>query len=141
SRVKLIAEPWDVGEGGYQVGGFPMGWAEWNGRYRDSVRDYWRVESGMLAELAERFTGSSDLYQNDDRLPTASINFITAHDGFTLNDLVTYEEKRNSANMEDNRDGEENNRSWNCGYEGPTSDEHVNALRFRQKRNLLTTLF
>jgi len=141
SEVKLIAEPWDIGEGGYQVGGFPMGWAEWNGKYRDCVRDYWRGESGMLAELAERFTGSHDLYSNDDRLPTASINFITAHDGFTLNDLVTYEQKRNEANGEDSQDGESHNRSWNCGHEGPTDEEEVNRLRFRQKRNLLTTLF
>ncbi|ODS73445.1 MAG: glycogen debranching enzyme GlgX [Cytophagaceae bacterium SCN 52-12] len=141
SRVKLIAEPWDVGEGGYQVGKFPMGWAEWNGLYRDSVRDYWRAESGMLAELAERFTGSSDLYQSSYRLPTASINFITAHDGFTLHDLVSYNEKHNEANLEENSDGESHNRSWNCGQEGPSDDEEVNRLRFRQKRNLLTTLF
>lgn len=141
SQVKLIAEPWDVGEGGYQVGKFPIGWAEWNGLYRDCVRDYWRAESGMLAELAERFTGSSDLYQSDYRLPTASINFITAHDGFTLHDLVSYNEKHNNANLEENRDGENHNRSWNCGAEGPTDDPEINQLRFRQKRNLLTTLF
>lgn len=141
SNVKLIAEPWDIGEGGYQVGGFPMGWAEWNGKYRDCVRDYWRGESGMLAELAERFTGSHDLYSNDNRLPTASINFITVHDGFTLNDLVTYENKLNADNLEDNQDGESHNRSWNCGHEGPTDNEEVNQLRQRQKRNLLTTLF
>ncbi|GAA4432319.1 glycogen debranching protein GlgX [Ravibacter arvi] len=141
SRVKLIAEPWDVGEGGYQVGKFPMGWAEWNDLYRDCVRDYWRGESGMLAELAARFTGSSDLYQNDFRLPTASINFVTAHDGFTLQDLVSYNEKNNLANQEENRDGENYNRSWNCGHEGPTTDEAVLKLRLRQKRNFLTTLF
>src|SRR3954453_7005029 len=115
SQVKLIAEPWDIGEGGYQVGKFPQGWAEWNGRYRDCMRDYWRGENSMLAEFAERFTGSSDLYKNDYRMPTASINFITAHDGFTLNDLVSYNEKHNEANGEGNNDGESHNRSWNCG--------------------------
>jgi isoamylase len=136
----LIAEPWDVGEGGYQVGKFPPGWAEWNGKYRDCMRDYWRGADSMLAEFAERFTGSADLYKNDYRFPTASINFITAHDGFTLNDLVSYNEKHNEANREDNKDGESYNRSWNCGAEGPTDDEGINKLRAQQKRNLLTTL-
>ncbi|MGN6394406.1 MAG: glycogen debranching protein GlgX [Mucilaginibacter sp.] len=141
SQVKLIAEPWDVGEGGYQVGKFPPGWAEWNGKYRDSVRDYWKGADSMLGEFAQRFTGSPDLYQDDYRRPTASINFITAHDGFTLNDLVSYNEKHNEANGEDNNDGENNNRSWNCGAEGPTDDPEINALRSLQKRNFLTTLF
>ena len=141
SQVKLIAEPWDIGEGGYQVGKFPQGWAEWNGRYRDCMRDFWRGENSMLAEFAERFTGSSDLYKNDYRMPTASINFITAHDGFTLNDLVSYNEKHNAANGEDNNDGESHNRSWNCGAEGETDNPDVIALRNKQKRNFLTTLF
>jgi glycogen operon protein len=141
SQVKLIAEPWDVGEGGYQVGNFPPGWAEWNGKYRDCIRDYWRGAESMLGEFAERFTGSPDLYKDDYRRPTASINFITAHDGFTLNDLVSYNEKQNWANGEDNNDGENHNRSWNCGAEGPTKDSEVLQLRARQKRNLLTTLF
>ncbi|HEY3404735.1 MAG TPA: glycogen debranching protein GlgX [Ohtaekwangia sp.] len=141
SQVKLIAEPWDIGEGGYQVGQFPPGWAEWNGKYRDCIRDYWRGADSMLAEFAQRFTGSSDLYQGNDRSPTASINFITAHDGFTLHDLVSYNEKHNEANGEDNQDGESHNRSWNCGSEGPSDDPVVLALRQRQKRNLLTTLF
>ncbi|WP_347160078.1 glycogen debranching protein GlgX [Pontibacter chitinilyticus] len=141
SQVKLIAEPWDVGEGGYQVGNFPAGWTEWNGKYRDCMRDYWRGENSVLAEFAERFTGSSDLYQDDYRRPTASINFITAHDGFTLNDLVSYNEKHNEANGEDNNDGESHNRSWNCGEEGPTNDPEILALREQQKRNFLTTLF
>lgn len=140
SQVKLIAEPWDVGEGGYQVGKFPPGWAEWNGKYRDCMRDYWRGGDSMLEEFAERFTGSADLYKNDYRFPTASINFITAHDGFTLNDLVSYNEKHNDANNEGNKDGDNDNRSWNCGAEGPTDDEGVNKLRAQQKRNLLTTL-
>lgn len=140
SQVKLIAEPWDLGEGGYQVGNFPPGWAEWNGKYRDCVRDYWRGAESMLSEFAERFTGSSDLYQDDYRKPTASINFITAHDGFTLHDLVSYNEKHNDANQEGNNDGESHNRSWNCGAEGPTDDEAINALRAQQKRNFLTTL-
>ncbi|HWK58393.1 MAG TPA: glycogen debranching protein GlgX [Parapedobacter sp.] len=140
SQVKLIAEPWDLGEGGYQVGNFPPGWAEWNGKYRDCVRDYWRGAESMLSEFAARFTGSSDLYQDDYRKPTASINFITAHDGFTLHDLVSYNEKHNEANQEDNNDGESHNRSWNCGIEGPTDDVEVNALRAQQKRNLLATL-
>ncbi|MCD9017842.1 glycogen debranching protein GlgX [Parachryseolinea silvisoli] len=141
SQVKLIAEPWDIGEGGYQVGNFPPGWAEWNGKYRDCIRDYWRGEDSILGEFAQRFTGSSDLYGGGYRNPTASINFITAHDGFTLNDLVSYNEKHNEANGEDNNDGESHNRSWNCGAEGKTDDQVVNALRQRQKRNFLTTLF
>jgi isoamylase len=141
SQVKLIAEPWDIGEGGYQVGKFPPGWAEWNGKYRDCIREYWRGKEGKLGEFAERFTGSSDLYKNDYRSPTASINFITAHDGFTLNDLVSYNEKHNLANNEDNRDGESNNHSWNFGEEGPTEDPCIRKLRERQKRNFLVTLF
>lgn len=140
SQVKLIAEPWDIGEGGYQVGNFPHGWSEWNGKYRDCIRDYWRGADSMLGEFAERFTGSSDLYKGDYRTPTASINFITAHDGFTLTDLVSYNEKHNEANGEDNNDGEGHNRSWNCSIEGPTDDEKVNKLREKQKRNFLTTL-
>ena len=140
SRTKLIAEPWDVGEGGYQVGNFPPLWSEWNGKYRDVVRDYWRGEPATLAEFAFRLTGSSDLYENNGRKPYASINFVTAHDGFTLNDLVTYNEKHNEANGEDNQDGENHNRSWNCGVEGETDDPAVRELRERQKRNLLTTL-
>lgn len=140
SRVKLIAEPWDIGEGGYQVGKFPPGWAEWNGKYRDCMRDYWRGANSMLGEFALRFTGSPDLYESDYRRPTASINFITAHDGFTLHDLVSYNEKHNLANGEDNNDGESHNRSWNCGAEGETNDEAINNLRQQQKRNLLTTL-
>ncbi|OQP61968.1 glycogen debranching enzyme [Niastella vici] len=140
SQVKLIAEPWDVGEGGYQVGKFPPGWAEWNGKYRDCMRDYWRGADSVLAEFAERFTGSADLYKSDYRFPTASINFITAHDGFTLSDLVSYNDKHNEANGENNMDGESYNRSWNCGAEGPTDDEAINNLRAQQKRNLLTTL-
>ncbi len=141
SQVKLIAEPWDVGEGGYQVGNFPPVWSEWNGKYRDSIRDFWRGQDESLAELAYRFTGSSDLYENTSRLPFASINFVTAHDGFSLEDLVSYNEKHNEANLEDNRDGESENRSWNCGVEGPTNDPEVLALRSRQKRNFLATLF
>ncbi|RAW00926.1 glycogen debranching protein GlgX [Pseudochryseolinea flava] len=141
SQVKLIAEPWDIGEGGYQVGKFPPEWAEWNGKYRDCIRDYWRGADSMLGEFAERFTGSSDLYQSDFRRPTASINFITAHDGFTLHDLVSYNEKHNEANGENNQDGESHNRSWNCGAEGPTDDEEINNLRYQQKCNMLTTLF
>jgi isoamylase len=141
SQVKLIAEPWDIGEGGYQVGNFPPGWSEWNGKYRDCVRDYWRGADSMLGEFAARFTGSPDLYQGDYRRPTASINFITAHDGFTLHDLVSYNEKHNDANGEDNNDGESHNRSWNCGTEGPTDDQEINQLRQKQKRNFLTTLF
>ena len=141
SQAKLIAEPWDIGEGGYMVGGFPPGWAEWNGKYRDCMRDYWRGAHSILSEFGERLTGSSDLYKNDYRHPTASINFITAHDGFTLNDLVSYNEKHNEDNGENNNDGENYNRSWNCGVEGPTDDTNVVALRNRQKRNFLTTLF
>jgi glycogen operon protein len=140
SQVKLIAEPWDVGPGGYQVGNFPPQWTEWNGRYRDVVRDYWRGEPHSAAEFANRLSGSSDLYQNDGRAPYASINFVTAHDGFTMNDLVSYNDKHNEANGEDNNDGERHNRSWNCGVEGPTKDPKVLALRARQHRNLLTTL-
>ena len=140
SQVKLIAEPWDIGEGGYQVGNFPPLWSEWNGRYRDTIRDFWRGEPATLAEFGYRFTGSSDLYQADTRRPTASINFVTAHDGFTLRDLVSYNEKHNEANGEDNRDGESHNRSWNCGVEGETDDPAVLALRARQRRNLVTTL-
>jgi glycogen operon protein len=140
SRVKLIAEPWDVGEGGYQVGRFPALWAEWNGKYRDVVRRYWKGDDGQLAELGYRLTGSSDLYQRDGRRPSASINFITAHDGFTLNDLVSYSEKHNEANGEGNRDGENNNHSWNRGVEGPTDDPAIVELRERDKRNFLTTL-
>jgi isoamylase len=140
SQVKLIAEPWDVGDGGYQVGGFPPLWTEWNGKYRDSVRDFWRGEPASLGEFASRFTGSSDLYEIDGRRPIASINFVVAHDGFTLTDLVSYNGKHNEANGEDNRDGESHNRSWNCGVEGPTEDREVNVLRERQKRNFLATL-
>jgi isoamylase len=139
SQVKLIAEPWDVGPGGYQVGNFPVGWSEWNGIYRDVVRDFWRGQSSV-GEFASRFTGSSDLYESDGRQPFASINFITAHDGFTLRDLVTYNEKHNEANLEDNRDGTDDH-SWNCGVEGETDDPEVNALRGRQMRNFLATLF
>ena len=141
SQVKLIAEPWDLGEGGYQVGNFPPLWSEWNGKYRDTVRDVWRGEPAVVGELAYRLTGSSDLYQGNSRLPVASVNFVTAHDGFTLADLVSYNEKHNEANGEDNRDGESHNRSWNCGVEGPTDDPAVLALRARQQRNLLATLF
>jgi glycogen operon protein len=140
SRMKLIAEPWDVGEGGYQVGNFPALWSEWNGKYRDTVRDFWRGEDSRLAEFAFRFTGSSDLYQDDGRHPNASINFITAHDGFTLNDLVSYNDKHNEANGEDNRDGDGHNRSWNHGEEGETDDPEIRTLRERQKRNYLATL-
>jgi glycogen operon protein len=140
ARVKLIAEPWDIGEGGYQVGNFPVRWCEWNGKYRDCVRDYWRGEEQTLGELANRFTGSSDLYEDDGRKPYASVNFVTAHDGFTLRDLVSYNEKHNEANGEDNRDGESHNRSWNCGAEGPSDDPAVNTMRARQQRNFLTTL-
>jgi glycogen operon protein len=140
SQVKLIAEPWDVGDGGYQVGGFPPLWTEWNGKYRDTVRDFWRGEPSSLGEFAARFTGSSDLYEADNRRPIASINFVTAHDGFTLQDLVSYNEKHNEANGEGGADGESHNRSWNCGAEGPTEDVDVYALRERQKRNIMTTL-
>ncbi|HEX2494096.1 MAG TPA: alpha-amylase family glycosyl hydrolase, partial [Steroidobacter sp.] len=141
SQVKLIAEPWDLGEGGYQVGRFPVGWTEWNGRYRDVVREYWKGEGGLIGEVAYRISGSSDLYEHSGRRPYASINFVTAHDGFTLRDLVTYSEKHNEANLDENRDGENHNRSWNCGVEGLTDDPEINALRRRQTRNLLATLF
>ncbi|HSK08587.1 MAG TPA: glycogen debranching protein GlgX [Vicinamibacterales bacterium] len=140
SQVKLIAEPWDLGEGGYQVGNFPVGWAEWNGKYRDSVRRFWRGDGDQVSEFATRLAGSSDLYERSGRRPYASINFITAHDGFTLQDLVSYNEKHNEENGEDNRDGANHNESWNCGVEGPTDDPAVNALRERQKRNFLSTL-
>ena len=140
SRVKLIAEPWDVGPGGYQVGNFPPLWSEWNGKYRDNVRDLWRSADGCLPEFAHRFTGSSDLYEKGGRRPYASVNFVTAHDGFTLRDLVSYGRKHNQANGEGNRDGTDDNRSWNCGVEGPTEDAGVNALRARQVRNFLTTM-
>ncbi|GAA1148971.1 glycogen debranching protein GlgX [Kribbella jejuensis] len=140
SQVKLIAEPWDIGDGGYQVGNFPPLWTEWNGKYRDTVRDYWRGEKSTLAEFASRLTGSSDLYQDDGRRPLASINFITAHDGFTMRDLVSYNEKHNEANGEGGNDGESFNRSWNCGVEGPTDDPEVLRLRAKQERNFLTTL-
>ena len=141
SQVKLIAEPWDLGEGGYQVGNFPVGWAEWNGKYRDAIRRFWKGEGGMVSELATRLAGSSDLYHHSGRRPHASINFVTCHDGFTLNDLVSYNEKHNGANLEDNRDGESHNNSWNCGVEGPTDDPEIRALREQQKRNFLATLF
>jgi isoamylase len=140
SSVKLIAEPWDLGEGGYQVGKFPSGWAEWNDRYRDAVRAYWKGDGGLIGELAYRMTGSSDLYEKSGRRPSASINFVTAHDGFTLRDLVSYNNKHNEANGEENRDGSNNNLSWNCGVEGPTEDPAVNQLRLRQSRNLLATV-
>jgi glycogen operon protein len=141
SQVKLIAEPWDVGVGGYQVGNFPPLWTEWNGKYRDTVRDYWRGQPSTLPEFASRLTGSSDLYETSGRRPVASINFVTCHDGFTLADLVSYDGKHNEANGEDNRDGTDDNRSWNCGAEGPTEDPAVQALRARQQRNFLVTLF
>jgi glycogen operon protein len=140
SQIKLIAEPWDLGSGGYQVGNFPVLWSEWNGRYRDSVRDYWRQQNTSIGELAHRLTGSSDLYEATGRRPWASVNFVTAHDGFTLADLVSYNDKHNAANGESNRDGTDDNRSWNCGAEGPTNDPKILALRKRQVRNLLTTL-
>ena len=140
SQVKLIAEPWDVGPGGYQVGNFPPQWTEWNGKYRDTVRDFWRGEDASIDEFAYRLTGSSDLYEHTGRRPVASINFVIAHDGFTLRDLVSYNEKHNEANGEDNNDGESHNRSWNCGVEGPTDDPEVLALRAKQERNFLTTL-
>ena len=139
SQVKLIAEPWDVGPGGYQVGNFPVLWSEWNGIYRDTMRDFWRGQADG-GEFARRLTGSSDLYQDDGRRPFASVNFITAHDGFTLRDLVSYNDKHNAANQEDNRDGTDDNRSWNCGAEGETDDPEVIALRERQQRNFLATL-
>jgi glycogen operon protein len=141
SQVKLIAEPWDLGEGGYQVGNFPAGWGEWNDRYRDTMRAYWKGDGGLIGDFARRLTGSSDLYEHSGRKPYASVNFITAHDGFTLHDLVTYNDKHNEANGDENRDGTDNNNSWNCGVEGETTDAKINALRTRQKRNLLATLF
>ena len=140
SQVKLIAEPWDLGEGGYQVGNFPPLWSEWNGKYRDTVRDFWRRHPAALPELAARVTGSGDLYDADTRRPMASINFVTAHDGFTLRDLVSYEAKHNEANQEDNQDGTDDNRSWNCGVEGPSDDPDVVTCRMRQSRNFLATL-
>ena len=140
SQVKLIAEPWDIGEGGYQVGNFPVLWAEWNGKYRDEVRRFWKGDEGRVGEIAYRFTGSPDLYQQSGRRPDASINFVTSHDGFTLNDLVSYNDKHNEANGENNRDGDNTNNSWNCGVEGPTDDPEINRLRARQQRNFLTTL-
>jgi len=140
NRTKLIAEPWDIGQGGYQVGNFPVLWCEWNGKYRDSVRDYWRSQDAAMADFASRLTGSSDLYEDDGRKPWASINFMTAHDGFTLHDLVSYNEKHNDANREENRDGESHNRSWNLGAEGRTDDPEIKARRARQKRNFLATL-
>src|SRR5436305_10491923 len=139
SQVKLIAEPWDLGEGGYQVGNFPNQWAEWNGMYRDAVRAYWKGDESQAGAMGHRLTGSIDLYGRGGRRPYASINFITAHDGFTLNDLVSYNEKHNQANGEENRDGTDDNLSWNCGVEGPTLDPAVNAFRARQARNFLAT--
>jgi glycogen operon protein len=140
SQVKLIAEPWDLGEGGYQVGNFPPGWTEWNDKYRDTMRSYWKGDGGVIGEFAQRLTGSSDLYERGGRRPHASINFITCHDGFTLHDLVSYNHKHNEANLEGNRDGFNDNRSWNCGVEGETRDPAINALRARQKRNMIATL-
>jgi glycogen operon protein len=140
SQVKLIAEPWDLGEGGYQVGNFPTKWTEWNGKYRDTVRRFWRGDGGTLSELATRLSGSSDLYEQSGRRPYASINFITAHDGFTLADLVSYNDKHNQANGEQNRDGERHNLSWNCGVEGDTTDPRIRELRTRQRRNFMATL-
>jgi glycogen operon protein len=139
--VKLIAEPWDLGEGGYQLGSFPPGWSEWNGRYRDAVRAYWKGDGGLVGELASRLSGSSDLFAHGGRGPTASINFVTSHDGFTLRDLVSYNDKHNEANLEENRDGESHNLSWNCGVEGPTDDPDIATLRARQMRNFIATLF
>ncbi len=140
SQLKLIAEPWDLGKGGYQVGNFPVLWAEWNGKFRDSVRKFWRGDESQVSELAYRLSGSSDLYQDNGKLPSSSINFVTAHDGFTLHDLVSYNEKHNDNNLEDNRDGEDHNLSWNSGEEGPSDDEEVIKLREKRKRNFLSTL-
>ena len=140
SEVKLIAEPWDIGPGGYQVGNFPVLWSEWNGKYRDCVRRFWKGHGGTVSELASRLAGSSDLYAHNGRRPSASVNFITAHDGFTLRDLVSYNQKHNEANGEENRDGTNDNESWNCGFEGPTDQTEINLLRARQQRNFLTTL-
>jgi glycogen operon protein len=139
-RLKLIGEPWDIGPGGYQVGGFPPGWAEWNDKYRDVVRSFWRGDHGLMREFAARITGSGDVYDFAGRRPSASVNFVASHDGYTLNDLVTYEAKHNAANGEDNRDGHSDNRSCNYGVEGPTDDPRIRAIRFRQRRNLLATL-
>ena len=141
SRVKLIAEPWDVGPGGYQVGAFPVDFSEWNGKYRDAFRNYWKGEDNLAAEIGYRLTGSADLFQLSGRGPYAAINFVTAHDGFTLRDLVSYDQKHNEANLEHNKDGADDNNSWNCGVEGETDDPQINALRDRQVRNFLTTLF
>lgn len=141
SRVKLIAEPWDLGAGGYQVGNFPVLWTEWNGKFRDAARKFWRGDPGLAGEMATRLAGSSDLYEHSGRSPHASINFVTSHDGFTLQDLVSYNEKHNENNLEHNRDGDNSNNSWNCGVEGPTEDKQIQALRYQQKRNLLATLF
>ena len=140
SQVKLIAEPWDLGEGGYQVGNFPVGWTEWNGRYRDTVRRFWKGEGGVVSELATRLAGSSDLYEHSGRRPYASVNFVTCHDGFVLQDLVSYNDKHNEANKEDNKDGTNDNNSWNCGAEGPTDDPIIKGLRERQKKNFFATL-
>ena len=140
SSVKLIAEPWDIGPGGYQVGQFPPGWAEWNDKFRDTVRAFWKGDAGTMPDLAKRLSGSGDLFNKRGRRPWASVNFVTAHDGFNLNDLVSYNDKHNEANGEDNRDGHSNNHSWNCGTEGPTDDPEIIALRERQKRNLLATM-
>jgi glycogen operon protein len=140
AQVKLIAEPWDLGDSGYRVGGFPPGWLEWNGPYRDAMRRYWRGDGGVIGEVAGRLAASADLYHHDRRRPSASVNFITAHDGFTLQDLVSYNEKHNEANGEDNKDGSNDNISWNCGTEGPTEDEDVIRLRQQQRRNFLATL-
>ncbi|OYV81759.1 MAG: glycogen debranching enzyme, partial [Planctomycetia bacterium 21-64-5] len=140
SQAKLIAEPWDLGAGGYQVGNFPILWSEWNGKYRDCVRKFWKGDAGMVSEFATRFTGSSDLYEWSSRRPHASVNFITCHDGFTLDDLVSYNEKHNEANGEENRDGANDNQSWNCGVEGPTDDPEIRALRNKKKRSMLATL-
>jgi len=141
SQVKLIAEPWDVGPGGYQVGNFPPQWTEWNGKYRDTVRDFWRGEPATIGEFAARITGSADLYEHSGRRPVASINFVTCHDGFTLLDLVSYNDKHNEANGEENKDGESYNRSWNCGVEGPSRDPAIRTLRAQQRRNFIATLF
>ena len=140
AHVKLIAEPWDLGEGGYQVGKFPVGWAEWNGRYRDTVRRFWKGDMGLHSDIATRLGGSADLYEPLGRLPSASINFVTAHDGFTLADLVSYDHKHNEANLDDNRDGADDNHSWNCGHEGATDDPAIRELRARQQRNFWATL-
>jgi glycogen operon protein len=140
SPLVLIAEPWDLGEGGYQLGAFPPGWSEWNDQYRDTMRAYWKGDGGLIGDFARRLTGSNDLFAKNDRGPGASVNFIAAHDGFTLHDLVSYNDKHNEANGEENRDGSSNNLSWNCGVEGPTDDAAVNELRERQKRNLVATL-